>query len=358
LDIESPAEGFVKQVLAKEGETLKVGMPMLIIGSEHDEINVEIQGSAEKPEQQVSRPSSVAGTAEVSVKPSAAKKTGRIFASPRAKAKAKKLGVDLSSITGTGPDGRIVEVNVLTAGAGGSGTKAKAEQPPSQYKPGQRVPLNRLGKIVKQRMLQSKREIPCFYLNVKVDVTDMVKVRAELNKSGNVKIAFNDFIMRAIALGFEQYPIMTGQIEGDDILLADSIGIGIAIAVPEGLVAPIVKDVGRKTLAQIATYSQSLIERAQNNKLSTDDLEGGCITLSNLGALGIDSFIPIVVPGQCSILGVGKIADTCVPTDGGILVRKIMNMTLSVDHKVVNGAAAAEFLDFVAKLLAEPKKLV
>ena len=355
LEMESPAGGFVKQILAKDGQTLEVNAPMLIVGAEHGEINIELQESAGKTEQQTNPPSSVAAPAEAPVEPAAAEKTGRIFASPRAKAKAKKLGIELSTITGTGPGGRIVETDVSAAGPS---AKAKVQQPQPKYKLGQRVPLNRLGKIIAQRMLQSKREIPCFYLNIKVDVTNMVKVRAELNKNGNVKVAFNDFIMRALTLGIQHYPIMTGQIDGDNIQLSDSIGIGLAISVPDGLVAPIVKDTGSKTLTEIAAYSKALIERTQNNKLSPDDLAGGCITLSNLGAMNIDSFIPIVVPGQCSILGVGKITDTCVPSDGGILVRKMMNMTLSVDHKVANGAEAAQFLDFVAKLLAEPEKLI
>jgi pyruvate dehydrogenase E2 component (dihydrolipoamide acetyltransferase) len=121
--------------------------------------------------------------------------------------------------------------------------------------------------------------------------------------------------------------------------------------VPDGLVAPILKDVNKKDIKQIASDGQALIERARSNKLAPTDLEGGCITVSNLGAFGIDNFIPIVVPGQCSILGIGQITDTCVPDNGNILVRKLMNMTLSVDHKVANGAYAARFLDFVKKQL-------
>jgi pyruvate dehydrogenase E2 component (dihydrolipoamide acetyltransferase) len=144
---------------------------------------------------------------------------------------------------------------------------------------------------------------------------------------------------------------MTGQLEGENIKLAETINIGLAISVPDGLVAPILKDVNKKDIKQIAGDSQALIERARNNKLAPTDLEGGCITVSNLGAFGIDNFIPIVVPGQCSILGIGQITDTCVPDNGNILVRKLMNMTLSVDHKVANGAYAARFLDFVRKQL-------
>jgi pyruvate dehydrogenase E2 component (dihydrolipoamide acetyltransferase) len=168
-----------------------------------------------------------------------------------------------------------------------------------------------------------------------------------------VKLSYNDFLLKAVATGLEKYPIMTGQLAGDQIKLAESIGIGLAISVPDGLVAPIVKDVNKKDVRQMALDSQVLIERARSNKLLPTDIEGGCITVSNLGAFGIDNFIPIVVPGQCSILGIGQITDTCVPNSGNILIRKLMNMTLSVDHKVANGAYAAKFLDFVRKQLED-----
>jgi len=200
-------------------------------------------------------------------------------------------------------------------------------------------------------MLKSKREIPCFYLTVRADVTKLVELRTKMNQDGGIKTSYNDFIIKAVAMGLENYPIMTGQLEGENIKLAEAINIGLAISVPDGLVAPILKDVNKKDIKQIAGDSQALIEKARNNKLAPTDLEGGCITVSNLGAFGIDNFIPIVVPGQCSILGIGRITDTCVPDNGNILIRKLMNMTLSVDHKVANGAYAARFLDFVRKQL-------
>jgi pyruvate dehydrogenase E2 component (dihydrolipoamide acetyltransferase) len=226
----------------------------------------------------------------------------------------------------------------------------------AEAKLGATVPLNRLQRITAERMLKSKREIPCFYLTVRVDMTDLVACRAKMNEAGSVKVAFNDFIMKAVATGLEKFPMMTGQLAGDAIKLADAIHVGLAISVPDGLVAPLVKDVNKKDVRQIARDSQALIERTRNDKLDLSDLEGGCITVSNLGAFGIESFIPIVVPGQCSILGVGRITDTCVPDNGNILVRKLMNMTLSVDHKVTNGAYAAQFLDFVKKMLEDPKQ--
>ena len=210
-----------------------------------------------------------------------------------------------------------------------------------------------LERITAEKMLKSKQEIPCFYLTVKADVTELVVLRTKLNQTGDVKLSYNDFLLKAVATGLEKYPIMTGQIAGDQIKLAESIGIGLAISVPDGLVAPIVKDVNKKDVRQIAIDSQALIERERSNKLSPTDVEGGCNTVSNLGAFGIDNFIPIVVPGQCSILGIGQITDTCVPDNGNIMVRKLMNMTLSVDHKVANGAYAAQYLDFVRKQLED-----
>jgi pyruvate dehydrogenase E2 component (dihydrolipoamide acetyltransferase) len=273
------------------------------------------------------------------------------MASPRAKKLAGELGVDLTALTGTGPAGKISEQDVKEAAASKPAKPAPAA--PVEVKLGATVPLNRLQKITAERMLKSKREIPCFYLTVKADVTDLVKLRTKLNETGDVKISYNDFIIKAVATGLEKYPIMTGQLEGQAIKLAQAIHIGLAISVPDGLVAPILKDVNKKDVKQIARDSQALVERARSNKLAPTDLEGGCITVTNLGAFGIDNFIPIVVPGQCSILGIGQITDTCVPDNGNIMVRKLMNMTLSVDHKVANGAYAAQFLDFVRKLLED-----
>jgi len=182
-----------------------------------------------------------------------------------------------------------------------------------------------------------------------------------MNKTSDVKISYNDFIMRAVATGLEKFPIMTGQLAGDTIRLADSrrphptggINIALAIALPDVILAPVIGNVNKKHVKQIARDSKALIEKARNNKLTPDDLQSACITVSNLGAFGIDSFIPIVVPGQCSILGVGRIIETCVPENGNTIVRKLMSLTLSVDHKIINGAYAGQFLDFVRKLLED-----
>jgi pyruvate dehydrogenase E2 component (dihydrolipoamide acetyltransferase) len=364
LEMESPADGFVKHILAETDQTLPVGAPLLVLGDKDEKVPQSFVDSLKSaaPAAAVAEAAPVAPAAEPAPAASALQsKTaggepsppkgppGKVLASPRAKKLAGELGVDLATVTGTGPAGKITEQDVKEAAA----VKPAAPAAPAEIKLGATIPLSRIQKITAERMLRSKREIPCFYLTVKADVTDLVALRTKLNETGDVKISYNDFIIKAVATGLEKYPIMTGQLAGDTIRLAEAINIGLAISVPGGLVAPILKDVNKKDIKQIARDSKALIEKARSNKLAPADLEGGCITVSNLGASGIDNFIPIVVPGQCSILGIGRIADTCVPDNENILVRKLMNMTLSVDHKVANGAYAAQFLDFVRRLLED-----
>ncbi|MCX5636805.1 MAG: dihydrolipoamide acetyltransferase family protein [Planctomycetota bacterium] len=371
LDMESPADGFVKHILVEVNQTLLVGVPILVLGDKDEDVPQSfidsLKGAASAgPATAVAAPPAAE---PAKAEPEVSKPAGRVMASPRAKKLAEEFGVDLTKVTGTGPGGKITEEDVK-----GAAPALASQEAAGEVKLGDTIPLNRLQKITAERMLKSKREIPCFYLTVRADVTELVKLRTKLNEtsdvrpvrnsignnmrqkgkiSNGVKLSYNDFIIKAVAIGLEKFPIMTGQLAGDAVKLAEAIHVGIAISVPDGLVAPVVKDVNRKDVKQIARDSQALIERARSNRLSPTDLEGGCITVSNLGSFGIDSFIAIVVPGQCSILGIGRITDTCVPDEGTILVRKLMNMTLSADHKVTNGAYAAQFLDFVRKLLED-----
>jgi len=358
--MESPADGFVKHILAEVGQTLSVGQPILVLGDKDEEVPQSFieQLKATDPERpQV--PEATATVETVSAQPQAEPaqvptqtqpiSAEKVKASPRAKKLADQLGVDLTTVIGTGPGGRITEQDVKKAAAKPTITPAE----PPTIKLGDTITATRIQKITARRMLESKQNIPCFYLTVKADVTKLFELRNQLNKTSEVKIAYHDFIMHAVATALMKFPLMTGQLVGDVIKLTKTIDIGLAIAVPDGLVAPIIKEVNKKNVTQIARESKALIERARSNKLTPTDLEGGCITVSNLGAFGIESFIPIVVPGQCSILGIGQIADTCVPNEGGIRIRKLMSMTLSVDHRVTNGAYAAQFLDYVRKLLED-----
>lgn len=354
LEMESPADGFVKHILAEVNQTLPVGTPILVLGEKDEEVAQSFIDSLKGGTPPAPTAAAAAPAEPIKAEPEAGKPSGRVMASPRAKKLADELGVDLTRVTGTGPGGKVTEEDVKKAAIPKPARPAAPAVTGAEVKLGAAIPLNRLQKITAERMLKSKREIPCFYLTVRADVTELMKLRTKFNETSDVKISYNDFIIKAVAVGLEKFPIMTGQLAGETIKLVEAIHVGLAIAVPDGLVAPVVKDVNKKDVVQIARDREALVERARSNRLSPADLEGGCITVTNLGAFGIESFIPIVVPGQCSILGIGQITDTCIPDDGNILVRKLMNMTLSVDHKVTNGAYAAQFLDFTRKLLEDP----
>ena len=330
VEVESADGGFVRAILVETGHTVPVDTPMLILGAADEDISTCLQ--------QLRQNAAVAGHRDT------------LKQSPsRVQLVARELGVDLS--TATPPEAiRTLEADLHH-------NASKKSRPVSEYKLGQQIPLTHLQKVIAEKMVYSKQNIPCFYLNVRVDMTASIALRSELNKTGKETVSFNDIILRALALSIGHYPIMTGTLAGDYIRLADHIDIGLAVSTDNGLVAPILKDCGSKTLLQISRACKELVHRTQSGALTLDDLEGGCMTVSNLGGFGVDSFIPIVVPGQTSILGLGSIHEAVLPDDNGPQVRNVMNMTLSVDHKVVNGAEAAQFLDYVKKMLEHPDEL-
>ncbi len=223
---------------------------------------------------------------------------------------------------------------------------------------GQTVPMNRVQKVIGQRMSWSKQNIPCFYLQRKADIGELLDMRRVAGRERAVKVTTNDFLLRALGLALERFPLMAGKREGDDIVIADSANVGFAVAAPHGLVVPVIKDAQKKSVFVIATESESLTQKARGNQLTADDVGGACITLSNLGVFGIDSFIAIVSPGQVSVLAVGNITKVPAERNGETVVRRKMDMTLSVDHTIVNGDYAARFLSFVAELLEQPQRLM
>jgi pyruvate dehydrogenase E2 component (dihydrolipoamide acetyltransferase) len=353
LEMESPAGGVVKQIVAELDQTLLVGDVLLILEGGDEQVPqspVDSPKAAAPPTQAPAAAVSEPQAKQIQVP----KPTGKVMASPRAKKLAKDLGVDLTAVTGTGSAGKITEEDVKKAAAKPSVSAVSLEE----SRLGQTIPLTKKQKLTAERMVKSKREIPCFYLTVKADVTDLLELRAKLNSDSDVKIAYNDFLIKAVATGLEKFPIMTGQPEGDAMKLAENINVGLAVSTPTGLIVPVVKDADKKDVKQIAADTGALIEKAKKEKLLLTDLEGACITVSNLGAFGVTSFVPIVIPGQCSILGVGRISDTCMPDNGEVTVRKLMNLTLSIDHRVANGTYAGQFLDFVRKQLEDTSTFV
>ena len=224
------------------------------------------------------------------------------------------------------------------------------------------MPLTRIQKLIGERMLKSKLSKPCFYIESKADVTELMGLRPKLSKSSGVKITSNAFFIRALALAVKEYPLMVGRLDGDKIQIADAINVGFAVNAPQGVIVPVIKNADKKKLAEIAREEKLLTEKARSNKLALEEMEGETIALSNLGVYGTDSFFGIVPPPTSTILAVGNVIKMVCPEDGNgspkAVVRKITSLTLAVDHRVINGAYAAEFLSFITEQLRNPQQLI
>jgi pyruvate dehydrogenase E2 component (dihydrolipoamide acetyltransferase) len=220
------------------------------------------------------------------------------------------------------------------------------------------ISLTRIQKLIGERMLQSKLSKPCFYIELKADVTELMGLRPRLRKSLGVKITTDAFYVRALALAAKQYPLMLGRIDDDNIKIPDSINVGFAVNAPQGLVVPVIKDADKKTLAEIAELEQTLTDKARDNKLTLEEMEGETIALSNLGAYGVDSFLGIVPMPTSAILAVGNVIREVVPLDGKPAERKMVSLTLAVDRRIADEVYAAKFLNTVCEQLQNPQELV
>jgi len=251
------------------------------------------------------------------------------------------------------------------------------------------IPLTRIQKLIGERMAKSKQSKPCFYIESKADVTELMALRPKLSKSLGIKITSNAFFIRALALGAKKYPIMVGSFEpaieskrrtknmykeknpqinpstslraglgANRIRIADAINVGFPVHAPQGLVVPVIKNADQKTLAQIAQLEKLFTEKARSNKLTLEEMEGQTIGLSNLGVYGIDSFFAIPAPVASTILAIGNVLKTVVPENNKISVRKMISLSLAVDHRVTDGVYAAEFLSFITEQLQNPQQLI
>ncbi|HSV26671.1 MAG TPA: 2-oxo acid dehydrogenase subunit E2 [Sedimentisphaerales bacterium] len=220
------------------------------------------------------------------------------------------------------------------------------------------APMGRIQKIICRRMTWSKQHIPSFYLRLAADIGDLLDMRRGAGVKGKVKVTTNDLILKAMGHAVARYPLMAGHRDGDEIVIPSIISVGFAVAAPHGLVVPVIRDIENKSLMEVAAESERLVSKARSNRLVADDVGGACITLSNLGAFGIDAFIAVVPPRHASVLAVGNTIKVPVDVNGSIVVRRKMELTLSVDHAIINGDYAARFLGLVREMLEEPRRLV
>jgi pyruvate dehydrogenase E2 component (dihydrolipoamide acetyltransferase) len=270
----------------------------------------------------------------------------RVLASPAAKRIAKERGIDLESLKGSGPNESVLAEDVIRAG----GAKTTASAGPLKVK--ETVQLTPMRRIVGERMTKSKQTAPHFYLTMDVDMTEITRRRNTLKeKRASVIPSINDYILSACARALRDFPSLNAAFTDHGVEIYSDINIGMAVALDEGLVVPVIRNADRLSLEELAKKSRELADKAQKKKLFPLDYEGGTFTVSNLGMFGVDAFVAIINPPQCAILAVGQVAARVVPHGEGIAVRPMMTVSLSADHRVLDGAIGARFLQKLKRLL-------
>lgn len=388
MEMQSFFEGTIFKLVVKPGDKVPLGSPMAVVLEEGEEPPVDLEAliaqiarsastsgqknqaaaaTAATPGRQrtaaVAQAGSLLPIAPAPRKRAAATGNGvRVKASPLARKIAEERGVDLARLIGSGPGGRIVRADVEAAPIGGPSGGAIASAPAIRPVAGpddERVAVSSMRNVIAERLLASKTQIPHFYLQMEIDAAPLMEFRANLNATseatGGNKYTVNDFILKAVIRAAEAVPAINASWDGDAIVRFKSVGLSVAMAIEDGLVTPVIKQAEKRTLLEISQLVKELAAKAKNKKLSPDDFAGGTITVSNLGAYGIDQFAAIINPPQAAIISVGSIRTVPVVGDkGAIMAGQRMWLGLSGDHRVVDGAVAATFLAEMRKLLESP----
>lgn len=268
-----------------------------------------------------------------------------IQATPLARRIAEEEGLDLSQIQGTGPGGRITEEDVLRAL---EGRKAPVPTLPKT------VPFTGMRQAIAERMMESLHSMAQLTLTTRADVTELVGLREVLSQRWNVRLSYTDFIVKAVALALKEHPILNSSLVGEEIVLHGDVHIGVAVALEDGLIVPVIRHADQKSLPEIHQAVQDLAERARKGDLSVDEVTGSTFTITNLGTYGIDAFTPIINPPEVAILGVGRIFEELALVNGQVAVRSRVVLSLTIDHRIVDGAPGAAFLQTVVRYLEHP----
>lgn len=394
-DVESPVDGYILKILAEEGEDKEITTPLCIIG-EKDELT---DGQNDKIEINAKAPTGV----RIFITPVAkmlAKQNGLDYSklygtgpegrvvkkdivkqleenghpadnnlnavtretriTPLAKKMAQENGIDFTKIIGTGPDDRIVKEDIQAAVDAGRKliSSTDAVQEPADRFIVKKVPLAGIKKIVAARLTQSKHDIPHVYFKISVDASNMMELKnkvseAMIARTGR-KLSLNDIIVKAVAAAIEGFPDFNASLVENEIIYYKNANIGIAVNSERGLVVPVVRNAGEKSLSELCSNLGELVDKARSGKLSLEDMTGGTFTVSNLGVYHIDEFSAIINPPESAILAVGRAAETPCVRNGEIVIRSVMNLTLSVDHRIIDGALAAQFMKKLKDILEDP----
>jgi pyruvate dehydrogenase E2 component (dihydrolipoamide acetyltransferase) len=369
MEMEAFYDGILLYIGVEKGAGIPVGSLMAIIGNAGEEIESIIAKykspatvvAAEPEKKAVAEAGSekVVAVATALVAPVTENGNGdsRVKASPLAKALAKEKGVALTHVPGSGEGGRIVKRDIesfIETGGGQSAGRGMAVGTESFHE----VPVSQMRKTIARRLVESKNNAPHFYLTMEIDMSEAVKAREAINESAPSKISFNDLVIKAVASALRRHPAVNSSWLGDKIRYNDHIHIGMAVAVEDGLIVPVIRFADAKSLSAIAEETRSLADKAKNKKLQPPDWEGNTFTISNLGMFGIDEFTAIINPPDACILAVGGIADKPVVKNGAVIPGKVMKVTLSCDHRAVDGAVGSAFLKTLKSYLENPVRML
>ena len=351
VEVEAPGDGILAAITAEVGAVIPVGETIAWLVAPGEAPPAKAATSA--PAARATSAAQAAAAATAPARPAA--DTGSVQISPKARRLAKELGVEIGQIRGTGPDGTITSDDVqAAANAKSSGATATAVAPAAAAV----EPLSQIARLMAKRMTQSWTSVPHFFLAQTVDAGALIETQKKLSAGSapGSGPTITDVLIGLLARVLEKHPKMNASWAGDGIRLNADINISVAMAVKDGVVGAVVPKANKESIAVISTLRRELTERARAGKLRPADISGGTFTLSNLGMYKVDAFSAIITPPQCAILAVGAIADAVVPVDGKPGIRPMMTMTLSSDHRVVDGARAAEFLGDLVNAIREPEK--
>jgi pyruvate dehydrogenase E2 component (dihydrolipoamide acetyltransferase) len=377
MELESYKDGILLYQGAKAGEKILVNDLLCVIGAAGTNVDAIVAAvksgagaTAVSPAASNAAPTAAPSTpAPASAAPAvqAVVNEGRIFASPLAKKMAEERGIDLKYVKGTGDNGRITKFDIdgyVPATVSTSTTPAVSASAPAVQAAHQGVvsfedqPVSQMRKTIARRLSESLFTAPHFYITMSIDMDAAVAARAKINEVAPVKISFNDMVVKATALSLKQHPKINSSWLGDSIRTNHHVNIGIAVAVDEGLLVPVVRFADTKTLSEIGVAVKGFAQKAKDKKLQPSDWEGSTFTISNLGMFGVDEFTAIINPPDACILAVGGIAQVPVVKNGQVVPGNVMKVTLSCDHRVVDGAAGAAFLQTLKSLLEEPLRML
>ncbi len=377
MDVESFFDGTVLYIGSDEGGSILVGDLMVVVGDKSENVDDIIASAKEEVEEETEpeptpaeapaspEPAPVASLPDPTPAPVAAPTASsngdsRVKASPLAKAMAKERGIDISKVSGTGDHGRVVKRDIESYVPSQAAASAPQGMIPTvvgeeKY---EEKPVSQMRKTIAKRLSESKFTAPHFYLTMEINMDKAVEARKALNEVSPVKISFNDMVIRACAAALKKHPAVNAAWLGDNIRYNQHIHIGMAVAIDEGLLVPVIRFADSKGLAAIAAETKDLAGKARDRKLQPKDWEGNTFTVSNLGMFGIEEFTAIINPPDSCILAVGGILDKPVVKNGEIVPGKVMKVTLSCDHRVVDGMKGSEFLVTLKQLLEDPVRIL